>query len=317
MKRVEMNRIKTIYRREADGMPRVVLQPGGLIFALVAVLVFLTLFMGLSSAGPSESKDQELFNQGKILIFDKNWEGARGVFQRVIQEFPRSTLVPQAYYFIAWCYQFQGRESDAIGNYEAFLKKYPNEPVLPSQARNAIVELAASLMEKGDSTYRDRIVGSLSEPQNQVRYFAAIRCSRLKDKQIASRCVPILREIIQKESERDLVDRARIALLRLDPEALNVEKRPAPKAGKSPNGSAARMFHLEVYQEGSGKPNVELNLPMSLAEMAIKALDESTKMQLKKQGFDVDDFWQSFKQLPPMKILTIRNRDSVVKIWID
>ncbi len=318
MKRVAIiTKIVDMRRAARAGAQCAARNPGGIVYAVAAALVLVTLVSGPYSAGAPANKDQELFNQGKILIFDKNWEGARGIFQRVIQEFPQSPLVPQASYFIARCYQFQGRESDAIGGYETFLNKYPNEPVLPAEARNAIVELSATLMEKGDSTYRDRLIKSLSDRQKEVRYFAAIRCSRLRDKQIATLSVPILREIVRSGSERDLVDRARIALLRIDPEALNVEKAPAPKSGKPERAANVRMFHLEVYQKGAKEPNVELNLPMALAEMAIRALDESTKEELRKKGFNVDDFWQSFKQLTPMQILTIRDKDNLVKIWID
>jgi hypothetical protein len=284
--------------------------------AIIQLLV-LVLFLGSAYGEPGAAKDQELFNQGKILIFDKNWEGARGIFQRVIQEFPQSPLVPQAYYFIGRCYQFQGREADALRSYESFLHKYPNEPVLPSEAGNAIVELAASMLEKGSSSYRDRLISALHDSRTQVRYFAAIRCSRLKDKEISSLCVPILREIVGKESERELVDRARIALLRLDPEALTPEKAPTQRKSRPATGSETKMFHLEVYQHGSKLPKVELNLPMALADFAIKALDESTKKELRKQGFDVDNTWQSLKQLGPMKILTLRDGDNLVKLWID
>ncbi len=280
-------------------------------------LILAILLAGQALAGPPATRDQELLNQGKIFIFDKNWDGARDIFQRVIQEYPKSPLVPQAFYFIARCFQFQGHESDAIGAYETFLQKYPNEPVLPSEARNAVVELAATMMERGDSTYRDRLVRSLNDPQKEVRYFAALRCSRLKDRQITSLSVPILREIVRTQKEQDIADRARIALLRLDPGALNAEKPPAPKSGKSSSGTAGRMFHLEVYQKGSQKPNVALNLPMALADMAVRALDESAKMELKRKGFDVDDIWQSFKELPPMKILTIRDKDNLIRLWID
>ncbi len=283
----------------------------------ITALVLMALLAAGSSAGAGSGRDQELFNQGKIRIFDKDWEGARAVFQRVIQEFPQSTVVPQAYYFIARCSQFQGRQADAIHGYETFLQKYPNEPVFPSEAKNAVVELAASLLEKGDSTFRDRLISSLSDPQKQVRYFAAIRCSVIKDKKIDSLAIPILREIVKNGGERDLVDRARIALLRLDPEALTPEKAPTPKGGKSLGGSGGRMFHLEVYQKGSKEPTVELNLPLALAEIAIKALDEAKKKELQKQGFDVDNIWESLKQLGPAKILTLRDQDGILRIWID
>src|SRR5512143_611803 len=153
------------------------------------ILVFAAPPFSWSVEAVAGARDQEMFNQGKIAIFDKNYDGARTIFQRVINEFPQSPLVAQAYYFIARCYQFQGKEKEALQSYDLFLQKYPNEPFLPGEARTAVVELSASLMEKGDPAYRNRIISSLSDPRKEVRYFAAIRCSRLKDSQIATLAV--------------------------------------------------------------------------------------------------------------------------------
>jgi len=267
------------------------------------------------------AKDQEIFNQGKIAIFDKNWEGARAIFQRVIHEFPQSPLVPQAYYFIARCYQFQGKDKEALHAYDLFLQKYPDEPFLPGEARNAAVELSASLVEKGDPAYRNHLISSLSDPRKEVRYFAAIRCSRLKDSQIASLTAPVLRDIVRTESEGELADRARIALLRLDPKGLSAqaEAPPKPKAGKTEKrqkGGDERMFHLVVYKAGSSQPAVELNLPVSLAQLAIAALDESSKAELRKKGVDVDNVWESLKAVGPTNILTIRDGENMIRLWI-
>lgn len=271
------------------------------------------------------AKDQELFNQGKIAIFDKNWEGARTIFQRVIQEYPQSTLVPQAYYYIARCYQFQSNEAEAIRAYDVFMQKYPNEPFLPDEARNSVVEISASLVERGDTTYRNRLVASLTDSRKEVRYFTAIRMSRLKDSKLTAMAVPVLREIVKNEKEGELADRARIALLRLDPKELSPkaempEKRSAEKAGKSEKGSKdrnVRMFHLVVYKAGATQPTVELNLPVSLAQMAIAALDEQAKAELRKKGVDIENVWESLKQMGPANILTIRNGEDMVKLWID
>jgi tetratricopeptide (TPR) repeat protein len=267
------------------------------------------------------TKDQEIFNQGKIAIFDKNWEGARVTFQRVINEFPQSSLVPQAYYFIARCYQFQGKDKEALQAYDRFLRKYPDEPFLPIEARNAMVELSASIMEKGDPTYRSHLISSLSDPRKEVRYFAAIRCSRLKDSQIAAMTVPVLRDIVRTESDGELADRARIALLRLDPKGLSAQaeaplKAKAGKAEKRQKAGEGRMFHLVVYKAGSAQPAVELNLPVSLAQLAIAALDESSKAELRKKGVDVENVWESLKTVGPANILTIRDGENMIRLWI-
>jgi len=267
---------------------------------------------------PLLASDQELLNQGKILMFDKKWEEARAVFQKFAVEYPKSNLVPQAYFFAARCLQLQGKDEDALRAYEVFSQKYPNEPFLPAEARNAVVELSASLMENGNTAYKNRLVAGLSDSKKEVRYFAAIRSSRLTDKSITSMAVPVLKEIVRNEKERDLVDRARIALLRLDPKALS---NPAPaeeQKKKSYSGQAAtKMFHLVVYQEGSSQPTVELNIPVSLAQLAIAALDESAKAEMRKKGIDVDNIWEDLKRLGPTNILKFHDGKNLVKIWIE
>ncbi len=276
---------------------------------IAAVITAGTLIVGFAQAG----RDQALFNDAKIMIFDKKWEEARVLFRRLINEFPGSPIVPQAHYYLARCYQFQGRQEEALRQYESFLKLFPSEPFLPAEARNAVVELATSLYEKGSTAYRGRLIASLSDPNKEVRYFAALRCSQLKDRYIASMSVPVLREIVRKESEQDLVDRARIALLRIEPKALPP---PAPESKKREREGDSRMFHVLVYRRGASEPIVELNLPLSLAQMAVSALDESTKQEMRKKGFDVDNIWEDLKRLGPTNILTFRDGENTVKLWI-
>jgi tetratricopeptide (TPR) repeat protein len=289
---------------------------------ILASMILVAILSGPVYGVEPASKDQELFNQGKIAIFDKDWDGARAIFQRVIQQYPKSPVVSQAYYFIARCYQFQGKDTEAIQSYERFLQLYPTEPFLSGEARTAVVELAASLLEKGDTEYRNRLVAAMGDSRKDIRYFAALRCSRLKDGSIQSLAAPVLKEIVRSESEKELVDRARIALLRIDPKGLspNAEApEPSPKSEKAVKpGKAAdvRMFHLVVYKAGSTKPAVELNVPVSLAQLAIAALDESTKAEIRKKGVDIDNVWESLKKMGSANILTLRDGENLVKLWI-
>ncbi len=279
---------------------------------VLAALMACSLVSGLAQS----AADQALFNDGKILIFDRKWPEARGVFERVIQEYPRSPLVPQAYYYIARCFQFQGKQEEALKAYELFLQKFPNEPFLRGEARNAVVELAASLFEKGNQAYRSQLESSLKDPNKEIRYFAAIRCSPLKDRALTSTVIPVLKEIVAREKEEDLVNRARIALLRLEPAELSKKAEAPLEPKKREPKSDSRMFHLVVYQQGVSKPVVELNIPVSLAQLAINALDESARQEMRKKGFDVDNVWEDLKRLGPTNILTFRDEESTIKIWI-
>ena len=291
------------------------LRPTFLLMLPAVLLIFACVVAALGT------KDQELFNQGKIAIFDKNWEAARGIFQKITQEYAQSPVAPQAYYFIARCYQFEGKQVDALRAYERFLQLYPKEPFLPGEARNSIVEIAASLMESGDFSYKDRLTAALSDPNKDVRYFAAIRCSRLRDPLITSMAIPVLREIARQESERDLADRARIALLRLDPRGLTpkVEETEKKKGDTRSKAGPAdqKMFHLLVYKEGVKQPVVELNLPLSLAQMAVEAMDDSAKAELKKKGVDIENIWESLGRMGTTNILTIRDGENLIKLWIE
>ncbi len=269
---------------------------------------------------PLLAGEQDLLNQGKILIFDRKWEEARAVFQKFTAEYPRSSQAPQAYYFMARCQQALGKDEEALREYEVFLQKYPNEPFLPAEARNAVVELAATLLEQGNASYKNRLIEGLSDPKKEVRYFTALRCSRLKDKSITSMAIPILREMARNESQREIADRARIALLRLDPKYLSkpeISQEPKPKSEKSRPTAGAKMFHLRVYQDGAAQPSIELNFPVSMAQLAIAALDESAKAEMRRKGIDVDNIWKDLQHLGPTNILTIRDGKNLVKLWIE
>jgi tetratricopeptide (TPR) repeat protein len=262
-------------------------------------------------AAEDAARDQDLFNQGRVLMLDKKWDEARVVFQRVVQHYPKSHLVSQAQYFTARCLQQQGKDVEALVAYEQFLEKYPNEPYFPDESRNAVVELAASLLEKGKTEYRDRVISGLSSSKKEVRYFSAIRSSYLNDSKITAMAIPILRDIIQKETERDLVDRARIALLRLEPNSVQ-QQAEAPA-----NRQTTKMFHILIHKSGAKEPTVELNLPLGFAQLAIMALDDSKKEELRRKGFDIDNIWNSLQRLGPTNILTFRDGNDLVKIWIE
>jgi hypothetical protein len=272
----------------------------------------------ISSLAAAPAKDQEMLNQGKILMMGQKWEEARLTFQRLIREFPQSSLLPHAYYYSAYCLRLQKKSEEALLAYELFLQKYPKNPSFATDVGRAVVELALSQVEQGKTNYRNRLVAALASPDKDVRYFAAIRCSNLKDRELNSLCVPILKEIRTKEKQPDLVNPASIALLRIDPAALSQpEHQKDPKSKSKPGDVPVKMFHLQIFEAGENKPaTVELNFPVSLTKLAIAALDEPTKADMRKKGIDIDNIWDSLNRLGPADIMTLRNGPRVVKIWI-
>jgi hypothetical protein len=272
----------------------------------------------ISSFASAPAKDQEMLNQAKILMMEQKWEEARLTFQRLIRDFPQSSLLPQAYYHSAYCLRLQKKPEEALPAYELFLQKYPKEPYLAKEAGTAVVELALSMVQQGKTAYRNRLVAALANPVKEVRYFAAIRCSYLKDRELNALCVPILREIRDKEKQPEFTNPATIALLRIDPAALaQPEPKKDAKSKPKPDDTLVKMLHLQIFDAGENKPaTVELNFPVSLAQIAIAALDEPTKAEIRKKGFDIDNIWESLNRLSATNILILRNGPRVVKIWI-
>jgi tetratricopeptide (TPR) repeat protein len=282
----------------------------------------LAMLMAFGAGAPltGAEKDQDMLNQGKVLIFDKKWDQAYLLFQRFTIEFPKSPLLVQAYFLGARCLQLQGKEVEAIRAYEQFLQRFPNEKVLDTESANYAIELSASLLEKGNPAFKDRLQAGLRSPNKDVRYYAALRCSRSKDSGLAALAVPVLQEIVQQEKEVELVKRAEIALLRIEPKALAQAPTAKSTTGKqvpAPGPGQPRMLRLQIFQAGGAKPAVDLNIPFSFAQMAISALDDSAKTEMRKKGIDVENVIKDLERMGPAKILTIRDGDKTVQLWIE
>ncbi len=283
------------------------------------LLLLAALSLGLlQPAAAAPLKDQELFNQGKVLMFEQKWDEARQAFQRLIRDFPQSVLLPQAYFHSAYCLRLQNKPEEALQAYELFLHKYPNEPFFVGEARQTVVELAASLVGEGKTAYRNRLVAALKDPRKDVRYFAAIRCGSLKDRQLNPLIVPVLQEILAKEKQPDLVNPASLALLSIDPAALSpaAPKRELKSQARQQN-SSVKVFRLMIYEgDEKSSPKVDLTVPVSFAQALIAALDEPTRAELRKKGIDINNIWDGLNRMGTMNILTLRNGRNIVKLWI-
>ena len=285
---------------------------------LAAIVLAVLMVPGSIAPAMGAGKDQDLLNQGKILMFDRKWDQAYAMFQRVIREYPGSPAVLQhAYFLSARCLQLQDKEVNALRAYEEFLRRFPGDPVLNTESANCVLELSASLIDKGDYTYKDRLYAGLKNPNKKVRYYAALRCGRLKDMKMAALAVPVLKEIVRDEKEPDFTtNRANIALLRLEPEVLATGSEEGDRKKAAVRPGEPRMLHLVVTENGSAKPLIEMNVPVSMAQMLVSALDESARAELRKKGYDVKNILEDFKRMGPTDIVTLRDGRKTIRLWI-
>ena len=211
--------------------------------------------------------DEKLFQEAKILIFDKEWKDAQEKLEELLEKYPGSAWYSQAVFYRAKCLEERkGKELEA-------------------------------LIEK-----------RLSSSNRVVRYFAAIRLSQVEEKKVASRAVPVLKEIIKKEKDDELRDRAKIALLRVDPGVLKDLEEERSVRG-------ARLLKIRVWKDG--ELTLKINIPWALADLALRSIEEEEKAALKKEGYDLDTITKTL--IEAGEIIHIENKEegTIIKIWIE
>lgn len=253
--------------------------------------------------------DEELFMEAKILIFDKEWKKAQEKLEQLMDEYPDSRWFSKAMFYRAKCLKEQGgKERDALKAYQDYLERKDRSRSLIVDAEGDIIELAYELYEKGRRSYLSEIEERLTHSNRIVRYIAAIVLSQVEDKKAAAKAVPVLEEIVKKEKDNELRDRAKIALLRIDPDALKDLEDEMPER-------RALLLKIRVWKHG--KLTLKINIPWALADVVFGSMSEEEKAELRKEGYDRDTITKTLME--EGGIIEIENPEegTVIKIWIE
>ena len=141
-----------------------------------------------------------------------------------------------------------------------------------------------------------------------VSYYAAFKLSYVPDRAIAVRALPVLQTILSSEKDEELRDRAKIAVMRIDPARLK-EMSPQNKV------LSGKTLKIRIFDKNKSEAEVSLNIPLALADLALKSLSQEQKRSLQKQGHNLDEIMTQLTA-KGMKI-DIRDKDSVIQIWVE
>jgi len=265
----------------------------------------------LSAAAAPAEQDPEALRQAKALFFDRQYAEARTAWQG-IQDAGGSR---DATYWIARCSESLGESERALGEYGRYLATKPADRALVEEAKTSRVSLAVKLAKQGQAQHTRIALDSLGDVSRTVRYFAALQVASLGTDECRP-AVPVLKEILAKEKDEDLADRAKLALLKCDRNALPP---PAPLPPKPPSSvKTASWVHIRIYQKGESKPNVAINLPVALADLVFKSLPDSAMQDLRREGYDAGKFWEALKKTGPAEILTVEGKDGErIQVWLE
>jgi hypothetical protein len=253
--------------------------------------------------------DEKLFQEAKILIFDKEWKDAQEKLEEFLEKYPDSAWYSQAVFYRAKCLEErEGKELEALKAHRDYIKRKDRSKSLTEDSELSIIKLAYELYRDGKRSYLAEIEKRLSSSNRVVRYFAAIKLSQVEEKKVASRAVPVLKEIIKKEEDDELRDRAKIALLRVDPGVLKdlEEERPVRKA---------RLLKIRVWKDG--EQTLKINIPWALADLALGSIEEEEKAALKKEGYDLDTITKTLIEAGEIIYIENKEEGTIIKIWIE
>lgn len=254
--------------------------------------------------------DERLFQEAKIFIFDEEWKEAQERLEELIENYPESWLYSQAFFYRAKCLSEQkGKEVKALKAYQDYLGlRYKNKS-LAEESEISIMQLAYKLYEKGQKSYLEEIEARVYSAEKVIKYFAAIKLSFVEDKKIASKGIPVLKQIIRRERDDELRDRAKIALLRIDPNALKDFE-------EEEYEERLIILKVRVYTKEEKEPTFSLNIPWALADLALSALSEEDKGNLREEGYDLDKIIEKLIRNKG-EILRIVTKNKIFKIWIE
>lgn len=273
-------------------------------------LALLVMAFSFLQAYAQPQSDKELFQEAKVLIFDKKWEQAQQKLDDLLVRYSESPLYSQALFYKGKCLSEQeGEERKAIEVYKQYKDRKDADKNLTQESEMKIIELSCDLFEQGSRSYLEEIERALRSRDKSVRYYAAFKLSYISDRKTARKGLPVLEDILEKERDIELRERAKLAVLRIDPEALdNIQDREYE--------TQPRMLCIRVYDLGETEASFSLNIPWALADLALSSIPEEDKQEMRKEGYDLDEI---LKKLTKIKgnIIEIKGEDSFIKIWIE
>ena len=291
------------------------------------ILLMTALALGGSGVPVRAQADAERLSTAKTLFFDRKYAEARQAWEAV-RASAKGVEAEAPTYWVARCSENLGESERALKEYDAFLALRPKDRALVDEARTSRVSLAAKLYKAGNKGHVQILRDALTSPSRTVRYYAALQMSGL-DAEMGRLAVPVLRQILDQEKDADLVDRAKLGLMRWDPSALSgtatgsatasatatARATAAPRSGRA---REAHWVHVRITEKGGTKPKVSINLPLGLAEMLFKSLPDDAKADLRREGYDPETFWERLRKLGPSEIISIEGDDGErIQIWTE
>lgn len=116
-----------------------------------------------TSEDAAKTDPQRLYDEASAAFKEKKYSEARQKFDRFTKEFPKHSLLPNAYFWLGESFAGEKKHEDAILAYEVVIKRYPEH----DKARAAMLKQAYAFLEIGDKKTAKVILERLIEKYPQ------------------------------------------------------------------------------------------------------------------------------------------------------
>jgi tetratricopeptide (TPR) repeat protein len=214
-----------------------------------------------------ESPVEALFRQGRDLRYAQRWYQAAQAYRSLIREFPGSSRVPDARYWLASSLEQDQRWDEAAEAYTEFLAKHPDQRLLGKEARLNRVRCWG--VRQWDSPGAQAgLAGALSDDREEVRIAAALQLAKRRD----TRAVPVLQAGLRADVSSEA---CRLAL-----QAMGVQ----PQAA----GPAQGRFLVIRVKERAKAEALTVRLTLGLARAVGGYLSDEQLRQARRKGVDLE-----------------------------
>ncbi len=286
-------------------------------FSLAWMAVVIGSFLlAAPSAAAAPVPVAEQLGSAKALFFDGKYAEARQAWEAV-RASARGAQSAAARYWIARCSEKLGEHERALHEYEAFLATRPADRTLVEEARTSRVGIAARLYKAGQKQHALILKAALGDSSRTVRYYAALQVATL-GAEMAPPAVPERLELVKNEKDADLVERAKLALLRVDPAALTGASDDRSRSAAAPASRKAAWIKVRITEKGASAPKVSVTMPFALAELVFKSLPDEALRELKSEGYEAENFWRKLRDMGPTDVIDIDGDEGErIRIWIE
>jgi outer membrane protein assembly factor BamD (BamD/ComL family) len=273
------------------------------------VVLMMSIFTGITAAQAGRSdkeSDKDLMEKAKLELFDRKWVDALKTLDHVIDQFPGSPHSSLAFFYKGKCLKEMGKTREALTAYNRYLEVSENKS-LREEAYIAIIDLDYQLYDLGSKGFIEQVIELLDNREPNVRYYAAFKLSYTKDKSIARKAAPVLKKVVKSEDDDELVDRAKLALMRIDPNYL--------KDVSESKSIEKRMFNLRVIDKKTNNVSFSLSIPFVLAKLAMDSLPEEGKDALEEKNLNIEKILDTLAKAP--RLMRFEEKDVIVELWLE